>query len=292
MNIIRKIPGPLLVFLGACSLSFGGLLVKSFEGATLWQILFWRSLFFISVVSIYLSFTYGRKVFKILYVSGIPGVFGGLVLGIGFFSYVYAMYNTTVANANFIIQTQTLFLAVFGYFFLKEKVSKTTIFSIVLAMIGILIMVGNSLSPGQLSGNLVAFLMPVSFAVLIIVVRKYPKIDMVPLQLVAGVIAMIIGFTVAGKISISAHDIFIGFLAGFFQLGFGFILITIGAKSTPSAVVGIIMLTEAILGPMWAWLFINELPSIIVMIGGSIVLLAVLIQFFTAIKRNEEYKKT
>jgi DME family drug/metabolite transporter len=213
-------------------------------------------------------------------------------LGIGFFSYVYAMYNTTVANANFIIQTQTLFLAVFGYFFLKEKVSKTTIFSIVLAMIGILIMVGNSLSPGQLSGNLVAFLMPVSFAVLIIVVRKYPKIDMVPLQLVAGVIAMIIGFTVAGKISISAHDIFIGFLAGFFQLGFGFILITIGAKSTPSAVVGIIMLTEAILGPMWAWLFINELPSIIVMIGGSIVLLAVLIQFFTAIKRNEEYKKT
>ena len=52
------------------------------------------------------------------------------------------------------------------------------------------------------------------------------------------------------------------------------------------------MLTEAILGPMWAWLFINELPSIIVMIGGSIVLLAVLIQFFTAIKRNEEYKKT
>ena len=292
MNFIRKIPGPLLVFLGACSLSFGGLLVKSFEGATLWQILFWRSLFFISVVSIYLSFTYGSKVFKILYVSGIPGVFGGLVLGIGFFSYVYAMYNTTVANANFIIQTQTLFLAVFGYFFLKEKVSKTTIFSIVLAMIGILIMVGNSLSPGQLSGNLVAFLMPLSFAVLIIVVRKYPKIDMVPLQLVAGVIAMIIGFTVAGKISISAHDIFIGFLAGFFQLGFGFILITIGAKSTPSAVVGIIMLTEAILGPIWAWLFINELPSIIVMIGGSIVLLAVLIQFFTAIKRNEEYKKT
>ena len=292
MNIIRKIPGPLLVFLGACSLSFGGLLVKSFEGATLWQILFWRSLFFISVVSIYLSFTYGSKVFKILYVSGIPGVFGGLVLGIGFFSYVYAMYNTTVANANFIIQTQTLFLAVFGYFFLKEKVSKTTIFSIALAMIGILIMVGNSLSPGQLSGNLVAFLMPISFAVLIIVVRKYPKIDMVPLQLVAGVIAMIIGFTVASKISISAHDIFIGFLAGFFQLGFGFILITIGAKSTPSAVVGIIMLTEAILGPMWAWLFINELPSIIVMIGGSIVLLAVLIQFFTAIKRNEEYKKT
>ena len=46
MNIITKLPGPLLNFLGALSLSFGGLIVKSFEGATLWQILFWRSLFF------------------------------------------------------------------------------------------------------------------------------------------------------------------------------------------------------------------------------------------------------
>ena len=158
-------------------------------------------------------------------------------------------------------------------------------------MIGILIMVGNSLSPGELTGNLVAFLMPISFAVLIIVVRKYPNIDMVPLQLVAGTIAMIIGYIIAGKINISLHDIFIGFLAGFFQLGFGFILITIGAKSTPSAVVGIIMLTEAILGPLWAWLFINEIPTLIVMIGGSIIIIAVLIQFFNSFKKNAEQKK-
>ena len=103
---------------------------------------------------------------------------------------------------------------------------------------------------------------------------------------------MIIGYIVAGKINISLHDIFIGFLAGFFQLGFGFILITIGAKSTPSAVVGIIMLTEAILGPLWAWLFINEIPTLIVMIGGSIILIAVLIQFFTALKKNAEQKTT
>ena len=54
MNLISKLPGPLLVFLGACCLSFGGLIVKSFEGATLWQILFWRQFFFIFAVSIFL----------------------------------------------------------------------------------------------------------------------------------------------------------------------------------------------------------------------------------------------
>ena len=147
-------------------------------------------------------------------------------------------------------------------------------------------MVGSSLSPGQTSGNIAAFIMPVSFAILILIIRKYPNVDMVPLQLIAGIIAMIIGYLVAGKISISLYDIYLGLLAGFFQLGFGFILITIGARRTPSAMVGIIMLTEAVLGPLWAWLFINEKPPLIAIIGGSIVIFAVLLQFLPIFKKN------
>ena len=280
MNLISKLPGPLLVFLGACSLSFGGLIVKSFEGATLWQILFWRTIFFLLVVSLYLIVTYKKQVFRSFYNSGIPGLFGGFILSLGFCGYVFAMYNTTVANANFIIQTQTIFLAIFGYFFLKEKISAITLTSIILAISGIFLMVGNSLSPGQMIGNIAAFIMPISFAVLILVVRKYPSVDMVPAQFIAGVFALIIGFLMSGKILISAHDIFLGFLAGFMQVGLGFILITIGAQRTPSAMVGVIMLTEAVLGPIWAWLFINEQPPFIVIIGGSIVIFAVLLQFY------------
>ena len=291
MNIISKIPGSILVFLGACILSFGGLIVKSFEGATLWQILFWRQFFFIIVVTLFLLITYKSKIFNAFYKSGLPGVLGGIVLACGFCSYVFAMYNTTVANTNFIIQTQTIFLAIFGYFFLKEKISKITLASIIIAFAGIILMVGNSLSPGQLSGNLVAFIMPISFAFLILIVRKYPEIDMVPLQLTAGAVAMIIGFMLSPEIIISKHDIFLGFLAGFLQLGFGFILITIGARSTPAAFVGIIMLTEAVLGPLWAWLFINENPPFIVLIGGSVVIVAVLLQFLSSIDIKKFYSK-
>ena len=280
MNLISKLPGPLLVFLGAFCLSFGGLIVKSFEGATLWQILFWRQFFFIIAISIFLISTYKKEIFKAIYRSGIPGLFGGIVLGFGFSSYVFAMYNTTVANTNFIIQTQVIFLALFGYLFLKEKITTITLVSIILAISGILLILGSTLSPGQMSGNIVAFIMPISFAVLILVVRKYPNVDMVPAQFVAGIFALIIGFIMSGKILISAHDIFLGFLAGFLQLGFGFILITIGAQRTPSAMVGIIMLTEAVLGPLWAWLFINEQPPFIVIIGGAIVIFAVLLQFY------------
>ncbi len=285
MSILKNLPGPLLIFFGATSLSFGGLIVKSFEGATLWQILFWRSFFFIIVVSFFLIFSYKKNVLKAFRNSGLPGLIGGLILSSGFCGYVFAMYNTTVANVNFIIQTQTLFLATFGYFFLKEKISKITLISIILAISGIILMVGSSLSPGQIQGNLAAFIMPISFAILILIIRKYPNVDMVPLQLIAGVFAMLIGYLMSGKINISSHDIFLGFLAGFFQLGFGFIFITIGARSTPSAVVGIIMLTEAVLGPFWAWLFVNENPPFIVLIGGCIVILAVLTQFLSGFKK-------
>ena len=287
MNILKRLPGPLLIFFGAFSLSFGGLIVKSFEGATLWQILFWRSLFFSLTVLIFLIITYKSKFLKSFYDSGLPGFIGGLILSIGFCGYVFAMYNTTVANTNFIISLQILFLAIFGFFFLKEKINLITLISIILALSGVLLMVGNSLSPGELSGNLAAFTMPITFAVLIMIVRKFPSVDMVPAQFVAGISSCLIGLSLSPTIMISPHDIFLGFLAGFFQIGFGFIFITIGARTTPSAMVGIIMLSESVLGPIWAFLFVSEKPSLYGLIGGAIILFAVLLQFYTLLKKSK-----
>ena len=288
MNLITKLPGPFLIFLGAFSLSFGGLIVKSFEGATLWQILFWRSLFFSLTVLTFLLISYKKKTFKAFKDSGLPGFFGGIILSFGFCGYVFAMYNTTVANTNFIISLQILFLAIFGYFFLKEKISGITLASIILAMAGVLLMVGNSLTPGELSGNLAAFSMPITFAVLIIIVRKFPTVDMVPAQFVAGICCCVIGYFFSSKIMITPYDIFLGFLAGFFQIGLGFIFITIGARTTPSAMVGIIMLCESVLGPIWAFLFVSERPSLYGLIGGAIILIAVLIQFYSLLNKRKK----
>jgi len=288
MNIVRNLPGPLLIFMGALSLSFGGIIVKSFEGSTLWQILFWRSVFFSLTVLAFLTISYKKKLFSSFYKSGLPGFFGGIILSTGFCGYVFAMYNTTVANTNFIISTQVLFLAIFGYLFLKEKISTITLVSIILAITGVLLMVGNSLSPGEMSGNIAAFSMPITFAILIMLVRKFPKIDMVPAQFVAGICCCIIGFLLSEKIMISPHDIFLGFIAGFFQVGFGFIFITIGARSTPSAMVGVIMLSESILGPTWAFLFVGERPSLFTLIGGAIILFSVLLQFYFLFYSNKK----
>ena len=288
MTFLNKVPGKVLIFLGALCLSFGGIIVKSFEGANEWQILFWRQFFFSITVIVYLIFAYKKNFFKVFYKSGIPGFIAGLFLSIGFSAYVFAMYYTTVANTLFIITTETIFLAFFGYIFLKEKINLITFISILLGMSGVLLIVGSSLSiqsGDQILGNIVAFLMPISFAILIIIVRKYPDIDMVPAQFSAGVFAALIGYFVAGKLSISLHDLFLSFLAGFFQIGFGFILITIGSRTTPAAVVGVLMLTEAVFGPIWAWIFINEIPPASVITGGGIIIFAILFEFFSNFKK-------
>ena len=289
MSILKKLPGPLLIFIGAICLSFGGSIVKSFEGANLWQILFWRQFFFSIIVALYLFVTYKKNFFKSFYISGLPGFIGGLFLGIGFVAYVFSMYTTTVANTNFIITTETIFLAVFGYFLLKEKINLITLVSIILGMSGVLLILGSSLSiqsSEQFFGNIIAFIMPISFAILVIVIRKYPNVDMVPAQFIAGIFAAIIGLFIAGNISISLHDLFLAFLAGFFQIGFGFILITIGSQTTPAAVVGVLMLTESVFGPLWAGLFINEVPPITVLAGGSIIIFSILLQSYFSKKTN------
>ena len=289
MRLIKIIPGPLLVFLGAFCLSFGGIIVKSFESANLWQILFWRQTFFAIIVALYLLLSYKKNVFKSFYNSGLSGFIAGFVLSIGFAAYVFSMYNTTVANTNFIITTETIFLAVFGYFFLKEKIDLITFIAIILGMSGVLLILGSSLSiqsSEQFIGNIVAFIMPISFAILVMIIRKYPNVDMVPAQFIAGVFAAIIGYVIAGKLSISLHDLLLASLAGFFQIGFGFIFITIGSQTTPSAVVGVLMLTEAVFGPLWAWLFINEVPPISVLVGGSIIIFSILLQSFFSKKTN------
>ena len=289
MNIIKKFPGPLLVFLGAICLSFGGSIVKSFEGANLWQILFWRQIFFSIIVTLYLFLIYKKNFFKSFYYCGFPGFIGGLFLSFGFVAYVFAMYSTTVANTNFIITTETIFLALVGYFFLKEKITKITLISIIFGMLGVLLILGSSLSiqsSDQFIGNIVAFGMPISFAILIMIIRKYPDVDMIPTQFIAGIFAALIGYFFAGKLSISFHDLMLAMIAGFFQIGFGFILITAGSRTTPAAIVGVLMLTESVFGPLWAWIFINEVPPISVLIGGCTIIFSILLQSFYAKKRT------
>jgi|TARA_B110000211_G_scaffold234924_1_gene307452 DME family drug/metabolite transporter len=278
MFSIYKIPGYILCLIGAFFLSWGGLLIRKWDGDDIWQILFWRALFFTFSLIFFLYSIYKKKVLLTIKKSGVPGVLGGVGMAIGFTAYIFAMRETTVANVLFIISTQTLWLAIFGYFFLKENISLKTFFSIILAIIGIVVMIGGSLGAGSLAGNLAAVLVPINFAFLVLLIRKFPNLELVSALFYGGVIIIFTSFFMTESILISKHNLLLGFLLGTFQHACGFICIVIGAKSTPAVVVGLLMLTEALLGPFWVWIFLNEIPAMSVFIGGSIVIIAVISQ--------------
>ena len=280
MQFLYKIPGYILLLFGGFCLSWGGFIIRSFEEASIWQILFLRSFFFLLALIAFLFVTYKKNTFNIIKESGLPGLLGGFVLSFSFVAFVVAMSNTTVANVVFIISTQTMFLAIFGYFYLKEKVSLIGLISILLAMSGIIIMVGDSISGGSLFGNMVALAIPINFAILVMIIRKNTKVDMVPAIFYSGIFSLIYGFFLAESFQFTKHDLWMGFLLGVPQLAVSFICITIGSRTVESATVGILMLMETLCAPLWVWLFLNEIPPISVFIGGAVIISAIILKSF------------
>ena len=280
MQILYKVPGYILVCFGGFCLSWGGFIIRSFEQASVWQILFLRSFFFLLGLTVFLFIVYRKNTLIKIKTSGLPALLGGFVLSFSFIAFVVAMSNTTVANVVFIISTQTMFLALFGFIYLKEKVSLIGSLSIFLAMSGILVMVGDSVSSGSLFGNLVALAIPINFAVLVMIIRKYKNLDMVPAIFYSGIFSCLYGLILSESFSFTFHDIFMGFLLGVPQLALGFICITIGSRTTPSATIGLLMLSETLFAPIWVWIFLGEIPPLSVFIGGLVIILAIILKSF------------
>ena len=280
MQFLYKIPGYLLLLFGGFCLSWGGLIVRSFETNNAWDILLLRSFFFFIGVSTFLILIYKKKSVQTIKKAGLAGFLGGFVMSFSFIAFVFAMMNTSVANVVFIISTQTMFLAIFGYFYLKEKVSIIGLLSIILAMMGITVMIGDSISSGTLFGNIVALTIPISFSVLIMIIRKNSNLDLVPAIWYASIFSLLYSIIMVDAFSFTNNDILMGFLLGVPQLTFGFICITIGSRTTKSVTIGLLMLTETIFAPLWVWTFLNEIPPASVFIGGSIIIFAIIIKSF------------
>lgn len=275
-----KIPGFLLVSLGGLFLSSGGALFKLFENQDVWTIYFWRSFFFIPAVLIFLFFSSTNNIVKKFKGLGWIGIICALLYATGSGAYMFAMKNTTVANVLFIISTQTFMLAIAGYFLLKEKINLSTLIAILMASIGIYIMIGTKISNGTALGNAFAFITPVCFTSIVMIIRKYQQTDMVPAVALSGLFCLIAGAIMSSNLSMSAHDFYLAFLFGALQYAPGFICLTLGSRTTESAKVGIFAFSEAIAGPIWAWIFINENPSTGVFVGGAIIFLALLLKSF------------
>ena len=260
---------------GGLCLSFGGLILRHIETTAGWQILTVRSLAFALTLLAYLLWRYRGALREPLLAIGWPGLLLIPAFSLGFISYLFGLILTSVANVVFIVSTSPFFAAVIGWLVLRERVGTPTWLAIFVALGGVALMVAGGLSAGGLLGMLVAAGAPISFAILIVLQRRQPEIDMLPAVMLGGLLAGLISAGLAEGWQMSGRDVALSALMGVGQIGFGFLLITLGARWLPPAQTALLTLSEAILAPLWVWLFVGEEPALATLAGGALILGAV-----------------
>lgn len=275
----------MVVAAGTC-LSFGGLMVRFVEQADYWQIAFYRSIAFVATLLVYLLWRYGPGIGRAFLAIGRTGLLVALTFSAGSLLYLLAITLTTVANVVFILSAGPLLTAILARLLLGERVRAITWLAIATALGGISIMVAGALDAGRLAGNFAAFGAVSCFAIMVIALRRARAVDMVPATCLGGAIAGAVAALMVGGFAISAHDLLMSAVLGSGQLGMGFLLITLGTRYVPAAEVPLLALGEAVLAPVWVWLWVNEVPSGQTLLGGAVILLAVAVQACGGLRRQ------
>jgi drug/metabolite transporter (DMT)-like permease len=192
-------------------------------------------------------------------------------------AFIVALNHTTVANVLFIQAAAPVVAAVLAWAFLGERVAPRTWAAIVLALAGVTVMIGAP-GGGSLFGDTIAVVMMLAFSVGIVITRHRRDISMAPGTAVAQLVLVIVAAPLASPGSVDAGDWSVLFVLGFFQIGLGLALLTIGARLLPAAEVAVITLLEVVLGPLWVWLAFREEPGTGTIFGGLIVMVAVAVQ--------------
>ncbi len=257
-------------------ISVNGLMLRSIEAASPWQVIFARQAFFVITLITILAFRYGRGLPSMFAAVGWPGVLGGLSLAFANTGFVLAMSYTTVANTLFTLSAAPLITAVIARVFLRERIAGATVIAIGIAMVGIAIMLGEGLSRGSVAGTVIALATALCFSLFVIFLRLGKDRNMLPTSVIGASVAGLIGLVGSGfDLQLSTRDLGICLVWGAGIVCAVHVMFTVASRYVPSAEIMLITLIEFTLGPVWVWLVFGEKPSVLALVGGLLVLGAV-----------------
>ncbi len=283
--------GVFLVLTAGVFWSFAGLAVRLIEFATEWQILFYRSTTLLAFLVSYLLIARKGRILKAIRSSGVTGFIAGAALSLAFCTWIFALTHTSVANALFLLSTAPFFAAILGWWLLGERVSATLFWFMLLALSGVAVMVAEGYQLGTIFGSVMALFSGLGFGVFAVLLRKGRNTDLVPVVFWAGFCAAVVSGVLiltddSVTYGISLRDFALCASMGIFQVGVGLVIFTHGSKYLPAAEITLLSLTEIVLGPLWVWLVISEVPGILTLIGGVIVLAAIAGQAFATLRQK------
>ena len=280
--------GALALIFAGVFLSFGGVIIRFMESSSAWQITGYRSITFSLAILLYILIKYKKDTPYAFKKIGHSGILIALILGFSNTCFVWGMSTTTVSNAVFIMSTGPLFGAICSYFFLKRKIGKKTFIAIAGSMFGITIMFSGGMESSNYIGNIIILGVPIGFAFQLTLLNYNSHIDFMPATFLGGVFSSLIGFIFMANLDISTHDLLLCLFMGAFQVGIGFMLITIGSRYIPPHRAALFLLMEPVLAPIWAFLGVGEIPGQTEMLGGLIVLGFVSYKIIDQFKNKEE----
>jgi drug/metabolite transporter, DME family len=266
----------LFLITGAASISFSGLIMRNINIADPWQIAFFRALAFIFPIILILFHQHGLGIVTNIKKTGYLGMVGGFFLMLAHLLFIQAIAHTSIANALFTLNLVPFITAILAFLFLKEKISLRTILIMFFAFVGIFIMIKDGLGTGGFYGNILALVCAFSFSTFVIILRKSRNIDMMPVNLISGVLVLIVSFVISlGDINVPIQDILLCFLWGGVLLACLHSALIFSTRFLLASEVSFFMLLESSLGPFWVWIFLNETISQETFYGGIIVMISV-----------------
>lgn len=277
--------GLLITGFGVLVMTPDGLLVRLVE-ADPWTLLFWRGLLAAIGLAVGLTVIYRRDTWRVFRQIGWAGVFTGAVFGIGTCAFIMAMTHTSVANTLFIVSTSPLFAALIAWLILREAVAVRTWGAIGATIVGIGVIASGDLTWGSMLGNLAALAAALTLAVNFCTMRHYQKRNMVPAMGIGGLVAALIALPLAAPLTVGGSDVWALGVMGLIMIPLSFGLLFVGPRYLPAPEVGLMMLLEAVLGPLWVWIVIGEDPGLAAIIGGAIVLGALAVHAILALREE------
>lgn len=269
--------GFLLTLFGVLVLTPDTLLIRLID-VDPWTMNFWRGTMMAASLFVVYGLARRGQALADIRKLGIAGLAVAVIYALNAISFVFAVEHTRVANVLIILAATPLIAALLSIVVLMERVSGPTWAAIAAGMTGVAIVVGDGLREGTSLGDIFAFATAVALAVTFIIIRRHKHVNMVPAAALGALLSAVVVAPFASPMSVQPGQWGLMALLGFVVMPLSFGLITLGPRSLPAPEVALLMLLETVLGPLWVWMVIDEMPSDTTFVGGSVVISAVVLQ--------------
>ncbi|MBX2869146.1 MAG: DMT family transporter [Acidiferrobacterales bacterium] len=287
MFVGDKAKGYLITMLGVIAISPDGLLTR-FISADSMTITFWRGLLFGLTVLMFVVLRYRSRTLAVFARFTLPDAGIVACYCVGNILFIYSITHTTVANTLFMLSTTPIWAALVSLLFLREKMPRRTIVAILAVVVGIVVITqGSEPGSGDWLGILAGLLAAATLATQFSLIRLSSTKDILPSLGLGGVFTALVMAPLVAPAETSNLDLTYLIIMGVLMLPLANALMFVGPKYLPAPEVGLMMLLETILGPIWVWLVLSENPGWYSIIGGAIVLMTLIINTWLALR--EEY---